>query len=254
MEMWNQKITRENLEQYYNYSVGMVYSAVLSICKETTRTEIAIVKSYVELYQQRASINGEDVLEVFGDILLKKANEIIEQSPLPENMTFPDRVLDEYTRNSMYEKIINKIDSTQFKVAEFISTDTKKAKNVASQYTNKNVTSNFALSITPLLIFQLVILAIIIVFVSYASVTLPYRNDELVDDSKIYSEVPLQEQFVAILDYFPIVREFPNGNPETIFANDDASTVDPTASVLGEQTGGPVIPSLATTEPSATMG
>ena len=73
MDMWSDKLTRENFEAFYNSTVDMVYSSTYGICKETTRTENAIVKAYIETYQQRSSIKGEDVLYVFGEILLKNA-------------------------------------------------------------------------------------------------------------------------------------------------------------------------------------
>ena len=80
MDMWNEKLTRENFEAFYNSTVDMVYSSTYGVCKETTRTENAIVKSYIETYQQRSSIRGEDVLFVFGDILLKNASNAIREA------------------------------------------------------------------------------------------------------------------------------------------------------------------------------
>ena len=78
---------------------------------------------YQEIYSKRESVAGEDVIYVFGDILLKNAQDIVEQFPLPGNITFAPRLLDEYTRNSMLEKILARIDSKSFKMAEFISSD-----------------------------------------------------------------------------------------------------------------------------------
>ena len=48
----------------------MVYPSVFDIIKETTRAENAIVKSYQDIYAKRESVAGEDVIFVFGDILL----------------------------------------------------------------------------------------------------------------------------------------------------------------------------------------
>ena len=105
MDLWNEKLTRENFEAFYNSTVEMVYSSTYGICKETTRTENAIIKSYIETYQQRNTIRAEDVIFVFGDILLKNSEEMVERYPLPEGLSFAPRTLDEYTRNSMLEKI-----------------------------------------------------------------------------------------------------------------------------------------------------
>ena len=44
-ELWNEKLTRENLKDFYMATVDMVYSSVFGITKEPTRCERAIVKS-----------------------------------------------------------------------------------------------------------------------------------------------------------------------------------------------------------------
>ena len=45
MEMWNEKLTRENIENFYFSTCEMVFSSVYQMTKETTRAEQAIVKS-----------------------------------------------------------------------------------------------------------------------------------------------------------------------------------------------------------------
>ena len=241
-EMWNAPLDRENIKAFYDSTVEMVFPSVFSICKESTRAEQAIVKSYVDTYQQRNSISGEEVLFVFGDILLKNANEIIDKYPLPENLSFVERSLDEYTRNSMLEKINNKIDSRSFKVSEFISADNKK-KNTTS---SKTAVSSF--SVTPLLIFQLIILALAIWGVSYASVTLPYKkNNKLIPESEIpgssqFRSISLKDEYISILNYLPFNIEIPN--------------IDQNAPVAGNPDE-ELVPSFATTaeeEPKATRG
>ena len=131
-ELWNKELTRDNITDFYFSTVSMVYPSVFDITKETTRAENAIVKSYQDIYAKRESVAGEDVIFVFGDILLKNAKDIIDMYPLPDNLDFAPRLLDEYTRNSMLEKIITKIDSKGFKVAEFISSDSHKQNSSSS--------------------------------------------------------------------------------------------------------------------------
>lgn len=241
-EMWNQPLDRDNLKAFYDATVEMVFPSVFQICKESTRTEQAIVKSYVDTYQQRNSISGEDVLFVFGDILLKNANEIIDKYPLPENMTFAERGLDEYTRNAMLEKINAKIDSRSFKVSEFISSDSKKAKNT------KGVKSlSLSLSVSPLLIFQLIVLALIIWGVSYLSVTLPYKNNKLIPENEIpgtsqFKSISLKDEYISILSYLPL--------------NIDSSNTEE-ADPNSENSDQPLAPSFAeptSEEPKATRG
>ena len=238
MEMWNQKITEDNFQSFYDETVAMVYESVFGICKETTRTEQAIVKTYIETYSQRATIPGDEVLYIFGDTLLNNANETVERFPLPENISFAPRTLDEYTRNSMYEKILSKINSTSFKVAEFISSDNKKGKTG-----KKSSRVLGSIPVTPLLVFELIFVALIIWGVSYAIVTLPYRNDELVSDSKVYTDVSLQDKYIGILDYLPLNVDFPN-----------LDSAEQTQESVEAQEQAELQPSIAESEPSATRG
>jgi len=246
MDMWNEKLTRENFEAFYNSTVDMVYSSTYGVCKETTRTENAIVKAYIETYQQRSSIRGEDVLYVFGDILLKNAEEIVEKYPLPENLNFAPRTLDEYTRNSMLEKITAKLDSTGYKVAEFISSENKKGKPSRAVQKVMDV-----FPVTPLLAIQLVFLAIVIWIISTVSITVINKDDKNLTESKVYESVDLQNKYVAVLDYYPL-------NVDYIVTNETAEGETPVADgQVPEETVDPLAPVIADTEPtepSATRG
>ena len=249
MDMWSEKLTRENFEAFYLNTVDMAYYSTYGVCKETTRTENAIVKSYIETYQQRSSIRGEDVIYVFGDILLKNAEEIVERYPLPEGLNFAQRTLDEYTRNSMLEKINAKIDSAGYKVAEFISYENKKGKP------SKAVQKIFdVFPVTPLLGIQLVLLAVIIWLVSAGAIAVINRDDAALDESSVYETADLQNKYVAVLDYYPLnVRyavavdsssESEQGQPAQE-QGQDGEEYDPLA---------PVIAETDPAEPSATRG
>ncbi len=247
MDMWNEKLTRENFEAFYNSTVDMVYSSTYGVCKETTRTENAIVKAYIETYQQRSSIRAEDVLYVFGDILLKNAEEIVEKYPLPENLNFAPRTLDEYTRNSMLEKITAKLDSTGYKVAEFISSENKKGKPSRAVQKVMDV-----FPVTPLLAIQLVLLAVVIWIISTVSITVINKDDTDLTESKVYESVDLQNKYVAVLDYYPL-------NVDYVVTNETAAEgeVPVTEGDVPEQTADPLAPVIADsepTEPSATRG
>jgi len=240
MDMWNEPLTRENLESFYNSTVYMAYSSVLSITKETTRAEQAIVKSYIDVYQQRSITSGNDVIYVFGDVLLKNTNEIMDRYPLPDNINFAERTLDEYTRNFMLEKIFSKVDSTGYKLAEFISSDSKKSRSA------KNFQKIMDLfPITPLLIIQLIIVSIIIWIVSYAAVTVPYRNKPLTDSGNTYHSSSLLEEYVDVLPYYPLNIDFPV-KPEAVNPDEEGTSTDPSESQLA--------PVIVVTEASATRG
>ena len=245
--MWTGKITRENLKDFYESTVDMAYPAVLGITKESTRCESAIIKSYSDLFSHRNNISGDKVMFEFGDILLRNANAEIEQFPLPDDIEFVDRDLDEYTRNSMFDKISQRIDSKSFKVAEFISSDSKKK---SSRQVKK---INELFPITPLLIIEVMILAILIGLTSYAAITLPYRNNPLISEKGLFESRNLQEQFVSAMDYFPFVNlggSAEGGDPEQSGENGETGETgeqgtDPATSQPGETT--------ASTQPSASL-
>ena len=238
MEMWNKKLDRENLNEFYYETIEMVYPSVYQICKETTRTEQAIIQTYVDIYHQRQQVPAEEVIYVFGDLLLKNANEVVDRYELPEGLTASERMLDEYTRNSMLEKICNKIDSKGFKVQEFISSDAKKIKGGGFKG------AIFSSVVTPLLLFHMIVLALIIWGVSYVAITMPYRNNELVSENAVYDSVPLQEKYVSILNYLPLNVNF--GTSEDPVTEEPAETVPAETEELA--------PSFNSTEPSATRG
>lgn len=221
-EMWNQVLTRENIADFYNSTVTMVYPSVYDITKETTRAENAIVKSYQDIYSKRESVAGEDVIYVFGDILLKNAKDIVEMYPLPENLNFAPRLLDEYTRNSMLEKIITRIDSKSFKVAEFISSDSHKQSSPSSLRKYMDV-----FPITPLLIVEILFVSLIIWFVCLAATKIPFSSDKLINEQAIFEQASLQEKYVSAMGYYPL-----NADINKSFVNKDsvaASVTDNTA-------------------------
>ena len=240
MEMWNKKLDRENISDFYYETIEMVYPSVYGICKETTRTEQAIIQTYVDVFQQRQNIPAEEVIYVFGDILLKNANEVVERYELPEGLVSTERALDEYTRNSMLEKIINKIDSRGFKVQEFISSDPKKKSGKGI----KGIL--FSSAVTPLLLFHMIVLALIIWGVSYVAIEIPYRNNQLVSEDDVYGTVPLQEKYVSVLGYLPLNSEF-----DAIASAGEPQQTETTESPAETEA---IKPSFNETEPSATRG
>ena len=256
-ELWNQKLTRENIRDFYMQTVVMVYSSCYGITKEATRCENAIVKSYLDIYSKRNNVPADKVIYEFGDILLENSKNIVAQYPLPADLTFEDRLLDEYTRNSMLEKILSKIDSKSFKVAEFIQTDVKKAARRPKQMRKLND----LFQVTPLLILEILILAIVIWVVSYVAVTLPYRNSELIDEKGIFEVASIQEQYIAALPFYPINvqtnKTVEEGflTPPTI----ETDSTDPSAESQSEETTGdgmpaPILAETTIPDVSATSG
>ncbi len=254
-ELWNQKLTRENIRDFYMSTVVMVYSSCYGITKEATRCENAIVKSYLDIYSKRNNVPADRVIYEFGDILLENAKNIVAQYPLPADMKFEDRLLDEYTRNSMLEKILSKIDSKSFKVAEFINTDVKKSRRPRQMRK-----LNDLFQVTPLLILEIIVLAIVIWAVSFLAVTLPYRNSELINEKGIFETASIQEQFIAALPFYPIRIQTDKSHEDGFLPviTQPADYTEPSSESQSETTDdGTPKPSLAETtipEVSATSG
>lgn len=229
-ELWNQKLTRENIRDFYMSTVVMVYSSCFSITKEATRCENAIIKSYLDIYSKRNNVAGDRVIYEFGDILLANAKSIVAQYPLPADMNFEERLLDEYTRNSMLEKILSKIDSKSFRAMEFINTDVK---NKAVRRPKQIRKLNDLFQITPLLILEVIILAVVIWIVSYAAVTLPYRHSELISD-KVNESATIQDQFNNALSFYPFKIQT-NKSTEEGFMPAPTTTTQPVESSTESQ-------------------
>ena len=253
-ELWNQKLTRENIRDFYMSTVVMVYSSCYGITKEATRCENAIVKSYLDVYSKRNTIPADKVIYEFGDILLENSKNIVAQYPLPADLKFENRLLDEYTRNSMLEKILSKIDSRTFKAMEFINTDVKKGRRPKQMRK-----LNDLFQITPLLILEIIALAVIVWAVSYVAITLPYRNSELINEKSIFETASIQEQYINALPFYPFRIQTSKSTEEGFLPS---ATVDPQASdasseSMEESTEAILAPSLAETqipEISATSG
>ena len=148
----------------------------------------------------------------------------------------------------MLEKVTTKLDSTGYKVAEFISSENKKGKPSKAV---QRVLDIFP--VTPLLAIQLVLLAIIIWLVSTVSVTFINKDDNELTESAVYESVDLQNKYVAVLDYYPLNVDYVV-TAEPAPEGDEGEAVE-TAPV--DETYDPLAPMIAETdpvEPSATRG
>lgn len=147
----------------------------------------------------------------------------------------------------MLEKILAKIDSKSFKMAEFISTDVKRTG--MTMHTRKK---NDIFAVTPLLVLEIIVLSVLIWMVSYAAVTVPYTKDVLINEKGIFENSSVQEQFISAMGYFPLdvkfVEQTPGEGGEAVPEGGETEPAQPEAQIAA---------SLAeTTEPeiSATSG
>jgi hypothetical protein len=164
-------------------------------------------------------------------------------------------MLDEYTRNSMLEKILSKIDSKSFKAMEFINTDVKKGRRPKQM---RKVNDLF--QITPLLILEIIALAVVIWAVSYLAITLPYRNSELISEKNIFETASIQEQYINALPFYPFRIQTAKSQEEGFLPAPTVNTQASDAPAEGQEetttagVPGPQLAETGTTELSATSG
>ena len=110
--------------------------------------------------------------------------------------------------------------------------------------------------VTPLLVFEVLILAGIVWFVAFVSVTFPYRNNPLIKERSIYEKNSIQQQYIAAIPFYPIKLRLPAsaGAAQQGDPNVTATETTPPAETTTETVLAPVI--NQTTEPviSATSG
>ena len=117
---------------------------------------------------------------------------------------------------------------------------------------------NDLFQVTPLLILEIIVLAIVIWAVSYVAVTLPYRHSELINEKSIFETASIQEQYINALPFYPF-RIQTNKSTEEGFlpVPTEGQVSDPAGEGQGEPTETTVLgPQLAesSTELSATSG
>ena len=136
---------------------------------------------------------------------------------------------------------------------EFINTDVKKGRRPKQMRK-----LNDLFQVTPLLILEIIVLAIVIWAVSYVAVTLPYRHSELINEKGIFETASIQEQYINALAFYPF-RIQTNKSTEEGFlpVPTEGQVSDPAAEGQVEPTETTVLgPQLAesSTELSATSG
>ena len=138
---------------------------------------------------------------------------------------------------------------------EFINTDVKKGRRPKQM---RKLTDLF--QVTPLLILEIIALAVVIWAVSYVTVTLPYRNSELINEKNIFETASIQEQYINALPFYPFKIQTGKSTEEGFLPAPTVNTqaVDPTAEGVEETTTAgepaPVLAETGTTELSATSG
>lgn len=243
MDMWNEKLTRENIEQFYDAYAAFAYRCAYKNLRDTTRAEIAVTDAFIDTYHKRAKLSEDKVIYYFSDALQYHVNELSGKYPVINDAAPVEKSLDEYTASTMKHTIMEKIDSPRFRVAEFMAStsDNKIRRNtpLADFFQNSGV--------TVMLLIKLVILAIVVGIATFIGAKMLFHTDDFVQTRTQRGTYKLEEHIVGILDYIP-VNVSAQGQQTAGTEQSEPDTSESTESTA-ETT-----PPASSSEPSATQG
>ena len=243
MDMWNEKLTRENIETFYDMYASFAYRCAYKNLRDTTRAEMCVTDAFIDTYHKRAKLAEDKVIFFFSDSLQYHINELAARYPVINDAAPTEKNLDEYTASTMKTAILERIDSPRFRIAEFMAStpDNKMRRRtpLADFFSNSGI--------TVMLLIKLVVLIIVIAATTYfGAVTLFHANDFILSSTQ-KGTTKLEEYIVGILDYLPVSI---SGKGDTVVPAGTEQTEDTDASEP-EMTE----PSAeSSSEPSATPG
>ena len=74
MDMWNEKLTRENIENFYEMYAAFAYRCAYKNLRDTTRAEMCVVDAFIDTYHKRAKLSEEKVIYYFSDAVACRAH------------------------------------------------------------------------------------------------------------------------------------------------------------------------------------
>ena len=246
MDMWNQKLNRENIEEFYDMYAAFAYKAAYKSLRDTTRAEMCVVESFIDTYHKRAKLDEENVIYFFSDALQLHINEMAAKYPVANESAAVQKSLDEYTASTMKQEILEKIDSPKFRIAEFVSStpDNRIRRRTPIMEFMQNS------GITIILLIKLVGLAILIAVVTYFAGTTFFHGKDYVVNNTMKGSKKLEENIVSALDYLPVTIKGYNADE----SENTQETTTESQSGESETTPAETSETANDTEPSATRG
>jgi len=162
------------------------------------------------LYHKRNVQDAQDLVFFFSDILQRRVATLAAQYPIMENsQRVHDRSIDEFTENSILSDIHKKIDSTFSRIIEMITSSavgktSKQADPILGQIQNTGITF--------VLVLQLIIVAIVIFIVAFASENAIFRMKDVTPIASNSMSVPIDQFLVPVLNYLPL-KDWTNSGP-----------------------------------------
>jgi len=107
-----------------------------------------------------------------------------------------------------------------------------------------------------LLVIEVLILALLIWLVSYAAITTPYKSTPLIDEQTMFESVSLQEQYIAVMSYYPLINVVTTTEEGEEASTDSsaAASAEPIETEATEISASLATTTTAETEYSATSG
>ena len=249
MSMWEKSLSRDNIDEFFHLFASPAFRSAYRILGDTTRTESALTEAFIEVYQQRNSDNAGDLVFLFSDILQRRAEELALKYPVSETKSTANRLLDEFTENAILSEIHHRIDSKPYKILEIITSSVGKTNMRADPVLGQISKSGISL----FLIFQLLIVAILVFVITFASAKTVFGIDDLAPKSPENAELSVEDLLVPILNYLPLSVSGTTMTADMDQTNPDSGSIEPEQGITGSDTSSQGS-SLESTVASATRG
>lgn len=225
MNLWSERLSRSNIDDFFNVYAPSAYRSAYKVLGDTTRAENVLLESFVETYHQRNVRDEENPVFVFGEILERRVSHISSKYPLPLDVKVSNRSLDEFTRNSLLSDIHRKIDSIPFRIIDSLSSSPSSHHNSHAPRLPRMIggISNTGMSIT--LILQLIVVAIVIAMITYAGAMNFFGIREIIPAGFEQDDWKIDKKLVSALPYLPLVIQ----NQPVYFETPDDSDTTPSA-------------------------
>ena len=230
MGVWNKPLTKENMDEFFYMFAAPAYKSAYRILGDTTRTENALTESFLELYHSRHGDDPRDLVFLFSDILQRRVEVLASRYPVTETSRNTNRVLDEFTENSILDEIHRRLNSVPYRMLEvFTSTASGKGKSNSDPFWGQLQKTG----ITLFLLLQLILAAVLIYAVTLISTNSVFKVDALAPASPALSEISIAELLGPVMSYLPLNIRADAASETT---NASAAASDTASSAVGSDT------------------
>ena len=142
----------------------------------------------------------DDLVFLFSDILQKRVETLASHYPISETSRNMNRVLDEFTENSILSEIHHRIDSMPYKILEIFTASS----GAAGVRTDPILGQIQKSGISLFLILQLILTSILIFAITYSFATSVFGINDLAPQSPDKSELSIKDLLGPALEFMPL--------------------------------------------------